>query len=179
MSEEKTPEGDTKEQGKQTPETKVEPKKEEKPEATFKQEDVERIVAERLARERKKFSDYDDLKKAANQSKPLQEQLDALTAQLAAREAADVEKNGRLALAQVHTLLADNGIKREDVKGVLDRFDPVQLLADGQPDEKAIGEFATALSRVAGRAAPDFDQGKKGGEPSDMNSMIRRMAGRT
>lgn len=115
---------------------------------------------------------------AATESKTLQQQLDELRGQFSERDAADLERNGKLALSQVHTRLAESGITRADVAGLLELVDPQGLLADGQPDDKAVEKLASSLLKVAGRASPDPDQGKRGGSaPADMNTLIRRAAG--
>lgn len=117
---------------------------------------------------------------AVTQSKTLQQQLDEMKSQLAERDASEVERNGKLALSGVHTRLAEAGITRSDVAGLLDLVDPTGLLADGQPDDEAIDKLANSLLKVAGRASPDPDQGKHGGNaPMDMNAIIRRAAGVT
>lgn len=63
---------------------------------TYTEDDVNRIVKERLARERAKRSDYDDVKRRAEQSDSLQEQLDRANAEnerlRAQAEAAEHEK---------------------------------------------------------------------------------------
>lgn len=146
--------------------------------STFTQADVERIVNERLTRERKKYADYGDLKEQASKTKSVEEQLQELRKQLTDREVADVEKNGRLALAQVKAQVIGAGFKAEDVSGLFDHIDPMSLLTDGEPDEKAVEKLAKSLTKVAGRATPDPDQGRRGGgDSSDMNTLIRRAAG--
>lgn len=76
-------------------------------EQTFKQADVDRIVAERLKREREatkaKFADYDDLKKKAGDAATAEERIGALEQQvemskreaLRAKYAADVPERLR------------------------------------------------------------------------------------
>lgn len=147
---------------------------------TFTQEQLERIVADRLTRERKKYADYGDLKKAAAAAKTVEQQLEELRGQLGERDKRETERNGRLALAQLNTRLAEAGIKRDDVAGLVKRISATDLLDKGEPDEGAIGELADSLIRIAGRATPDPDQGKQGGKGSlDMNQLIRRAAGIT
>lgn len=68
------------------------------PAATFTQDDVNRMVADRLSRERSKFSDYDDLKAKAAQLDQLQE-----------ANASDLEK-------------ATKAARAEGAKEVTDRF---------------------------------------------------------
>jgi len=115
---------------------------------------------------------------AASRTKTVEEQLDELRSQLAQRDIADVERSARLALTQVRTRLAEAGIRGADASGLLELVNGTALLADGEPDEKAIDKLATSLTRIAGRASPDPDQGRKGGSgPPDMNTLIRRAAG--
>ena len=115
---------------------------------------------------------------AAAKAKSVEDQIADLRAQLAERDVAEVERSGRLALAQVHTRLAEAGIKRDDVAGLLELVDPTVLLKDGQPNDDAIGKLADSLTKVAGRITPDHDQGRKGGSaPPNMNDLIRRAAG--
>lgn len=145
---------------------------------SFSQADVERIVAERLTRERKKFADYGELKEQATKTKTVEDQLAELRKQLTDRDVADVEKNGRLALTQVKAQVVGAGFKSEDVAGLFDHIDPMSLLTDGEPDDKAIEKLARSLTKVAGKASPDPDQGRRGaGGPVDMNTLIRRAAG--
>lgn len=53
---------------------------------TFTQDEVNAIVADRLARERAKYADYDDLKAQAGKTDALQQQLDAIAADKARRD---------------------------------------------------------------------------------------------
>ena len=54
---------------------------------SFSQEDVNRIVQERLQRERDKFSDYDELKTAAERAQELESEKQALADRVAEFEA--------------------------------------------------------------------------------------------
>lgn len=82
------------------------------------------------------------------------------------------------ALIQVQLRLAEAGVKSEDVAGVLEQIDPSVLLKDGKPNDAAIEKLASSLIKVATRATPDRDQGRRGGTgPVDMNTLIRRAAG--
>jgi hypothetical protein len=115
---------------------------------------------------------------AAQQKKTVEQQLDELRGQLSERDKRETERNGRLALAQLNARLAEAGIKRDDVAGLLKRIKADDLLADGEPDEGAIAELTDSLVKITGRATPDPDQGRKGGTaPLDMNQLIRRAAG--
>jgi hypothetical protein len=117
---------------------------------------------------------------AATKARTIEQQVADLQAQLSEREKRDVERSSRLAMARLDAQLAQGGIKRDDVEGLLKRIKGTDLLADGEPDDAAIGELAESLKKVAGRATPDPDQGAKGGKaPLDMNQLIRRAAGVT
>ena len=78
--------------------------KQQEQEPTFTQADVDRIVRERVKREREKFADYDDLKTKAGEKATAEERL------------ADIEK--RYAEAEARALRADiaskHGITAED-----------------------------------------------------------------
>jgi hypothetical protein len=118
-------------------------------------------------------------KGAVEQAQTLQQQLEQLRFDLADRDQRDIERAGRLAMTQVRSALAEAGIKPDDVKDLLDEFDPLRLLKDGEPNDEAIGRIVGALRRTAGRPSADPDQGQRGdGAPQDMNALIRRAAGR-
>lgn len=82
------------------------------------------------------------------------------------------------ALTQVQLRLAEAGIRSDDVAAILEGYDAAALLKDGKPNGPAIEKLASSLIKVAARATPDPDQGRKGGQPTtDMNVLIRRAAG--
>lgn len=128
---------------------------------------------------RKHESRAKDNADAASKAKTVEEQLSELRKAMADRDVVDLQRNGRLALAQVKTRLAEAGLSRDDMSGVFDLIDPTTLLVDGEPDEKAIDKLAKSLTKVAGRTTPDRDQGQGRGSagPVDMNTLIRRAAG--
>lgn len=76
----------------------------EQQEQTFTQADIDRIVRDRVKREREKFADYDDLKAKAGEVKTAEERI----AELEARHA----KAERSAL--VASVAAEHGISAED-----------------------------------------------------------------
>ncbi|MCR4398940.1 MAG: DUF4355 domain-containing protein [Firmicutes bacterium] len=75
---------------------------------TFTQEELDRIIQERLAREREKYKDYADLKKAAEELKKLKEsqmsEAEKLQAKIAEYERRLLEKEREAAEARVETL---------------------------------------------------------------------------
>lgn len=116
---------------------------------------------------------------AASKAKTVEEQLADLRRQIADRDIADVQRNGRMAMTQVQAKLAEAGFSRDDVSGLLELIDPVTLLADSEPDDAAIEKLTKSLIKVAGRTTPDLDQGRRGGDaPTDMNAFLRKMAGK-
>lgn len=115
---------------------------------------------------------------AAAKAKSVEDQIGELRSQLAERDVADVERNARMAMTQVHAALAEAGLKKADVAEFLEMVDPVTLLKDGQPDDAAVTKLATSVKKLAGRVTPDFDQGRKGGSaPPNMNDLIRHAVG--
>jgi hypothetical protein len=148
-------------------------------EPKFTQADVDRMVKQRAERiAAKKYGDYAELKEQASKAKSVEDQLSELRKAMADRDVADMQRNGRLAVAQVQAKLAEAGLSANDMTGLFDLIDPVALLKDGEPDEAAITKLAKSLVRVAGRTTPDRDQGRRGGDgPVDMNQLIRRSVG--
>lgn len=118
-------------------------------------------------------------KRLETQSQSWQKRLENLEKQLTDREARDLERQSQIALTKVHTELAEAGLKRDDISGLLELIDSKSLLTDGEPNGEAISKLAQSLTRIAGRTTPDLDQGRKGGEsPVDMNALLRRAVGR-
>jgi hypothetical protein len=75
---------------------------------TFTQEELERIIAERLRREREKYKDYNELKKAAEELQKLKEaqmtEQEKLQAKLAEMEKAKMELELKLQEAQLEKM---------------------------------------------------------------------------
>jgi len=102
------------------------------------QADVDRIVRERVARERAKYSDYDDLKAKAEGSKTLEERLASLEGELTAAKA----------IALRSDIAAKHGLSAEDRDLFLTGADESTLTAQAQrlaareADRKKQGNFA-------------------------------------
>lgn len=79
---------------------------------TFTQADLDRIVAERVSRERGKYADYDDLKKRAGEAKTSEERIADLESRLGAADAREkhVEMAGRIAKEHGVTDSGDLGL---------------------------------------------------------------------
>lgn len=113
---------------------------------TFTQADIDRIVTERVSRERGKFADYDDLKSKASQFDELAEKsrTEGEKAVEAARKEgfteAQQKANDRYLKAKVHALAA---------KDLADPADAVRLLDLAQFKPDADGEFDDAAIKAA------------------------------
>ena len=80
-------------------------------ESTFSQEDVNRIVQERLQREREKYSDYDELKSAAERAQELEAEKQTLADRVAEFEAK--EEQSKL----VTQVANDAGVPADALRG--------------------------------------------------------------
>ena len=157
-------------------------------EKTFTQADVERIIADRLKREREKYADYDDLKAKAAEADTSKSDLQKLTDRVTAAEkrAADAEaKQLRAEVAQAKGLTAAQakrltGSSKEELEADAD-----DLLAafggkkdapkpegeggkDGGEDDKGTDAgsaiFGRPKERLTSGAAPDSEPEKSGDE---------------
>ena len=138
---------------------------------TFKQEDVDRIVAERLTREREKFAGFDEIKEKAGKYDELeaskQSETEKLTKKLTGTERERDEarqENLRLRVAVTKKLpdeLVDRlrGSTKEEMEEDADRL--LALLKPGTPNGSA-------------------DQGARGAPTGDksMSDLIRERTGR-
>lgn len=102
------------------------------------QADVDRIVKERVARERAKYADYDDLKAKAAGSKTLEERLASLEGELTTAKATALRSD----------IAAKHGLSAEDRDLFLTGTDEstltaqAQRLAGREADRKKQGNFA-------------------------------------
>lgn len=92
------------------------------PPQTFTQEDVDRIVRERVQRERAKYADYDELKTKASEAKTAEERIAALEKQ--------VESSQREAMKR--RVQAAYGISDEDADLFLTATDEDTLTAQAK-----------------------------------------------
>lgn len=143
---------------------------------TFTQAELDRIVADRVARERAKYADYGDLKKRAASAMTDAERA-AAEAETRGRTAALAEAGPRLARAEFRATAA-GVLDTATLDGFLEYADLSKFVGtDGEPDAKAI---AAAVKKLGGeRRSPDFDGGarRSAGKSTDMNALIRRQAG--
>lgn len=161
---------------------------------TFDQEDVNRIVQERLARERAKYDDYDDLREKAEQFEEMQEarktelekaqeRAAKLEKENAAYERELAEERTRRTIMDaaskagardpdaVYRLLDTDVLERDEDGSITNADEAVQTLLEER-------DYLQAGQQQAG----SVDQGIRGGpsqEPGDqMNSWLRQAAGR-
>jgi hypothetical protein len=151
---------------------------------TFTQADLDRVVSDRLKREREKYADYDDLKTAAGRLKEIEdaqkteqerlaEQLQAATAEREAAEqrARDLETGmlrQRIAAEKgLPAALADRlaGGTEEEIAADADAL----LAAYPPPVDR---QQRTPMAQLQPGAVPP------GSEPPDMNEWMRQKASR-
>lgn len=155
-------------------------KAKEKFEPITSQEEMDRRLGERLARERAKFGDYEDLKKkAAAHDKAIEE---ARTDQEKAVEAAKTEgrtealtqANSRLRAAEARALAAEAKFVSPTLAVKALDLDDVEVKDDGSVDAGAIkaklkelaesGAFVIDDGKGGKRPKPDHSQGGGGGD---------------
>jgi hypothetical protein len=161
-------------EGAEAPESGGEPPK------TFTQEDIDKAVESRLARERKKFSDYDELKAKAEKLAEIEAaNLSDLEKERAAREAAEArasELASKAEKAAVNAAIVKAavaaGVKSTDA--VLRAIDKTGLTVgdDGQVSgaEDAVKALLAEIPALVGEGTPvgDADQGARGGGPDQI-----------
>jgi len=135
---------------------------------TFTQADVDRIVADRLGRERGKFQDYDQLKAAAEELNQLKD-AQASEAEKATKQAAkDAEARirGQLEpeLMRLRAAIA-HGLPEEFGKRVMSAAKRLVGTTQEELETDAAEFFASTAPIDAGppSPAPTFDQGARGG----------------
>jgi hypothetical protein len=140
---------------------------------TFTQEELDRIVGDRLARERQKYDGFDDLKAKADRFDELQRSqqtdLERLTGERdtfkTTAEQTEAE-NLRLRVAVEKGLVGDRAWVAERLTG--------------STKEEMEADADQLLERLQPPAATNFDAGPRGAAATtdDMNTLIRRGAGR-
>lgn len=154
-------------------------------EKTFNQADVDRIIKERLERERTRYADYDELKKASGELEKLrkaqmseQEKKDARIAELeraqADWEAQDKARaaaiNEKLIRAEVRLVAGQMGFKSPDDAYRLAELAGVEVGEDGSISgvKKALEELKKnkeyLLASEQGPGSPPNNPKKKSGE---------------
>lgn len=150
-----------------------------KTEKTFTQADLDRIVADRVSREKARFADYGELKKKAAAAMTDQERL-VSEAEQRGRSAALSAAGTRLAKAELRAAAAGK-VAPEALAGFLEYADLARFVGeDGEPDEKAIASAIKKMSSTGPSAgATNYDGGARPapGRPNNMNDLVRRQAG--
>lgn len=141
------------------------------------QEDLDRIISERLTRDRAKYSDYDDLKaKAAEYNEYLESvKTDEQRRQEEAEAAKAEREKDRQEAAEAKAELART---RAALKYKLTEED-LELLQFVPADQ--VEETAEKISKRLNREVPpDFDGGRRTPPPANpsMNNIIRQATGR-
>jgi hypothetical protein len=149
---------------------------------TFDQAAVDRIVSERIARERGKFADYNDLKAKATKFDEIEAQnateLDKAIKKADADARADMstKTNTRLVRAEVKAAASAVGFHDPADAAVLlqGKFGEVKVTDDGDVDEEAVKALVEDLAKAKphlvktdnGRPAPLPGQGQHQKPPS-------------
>lgn len=143
---------------------------------TFSQADVDRVVADRLARERAKFADYDDVKakatkldetEAASQSALEKAQTAAATAEARAVKAEESLSATRREVAIMGAASSAGAVDAAMVAALLARDDSIVLGADGivTGATDAVTALLTSKPFLA-TAAPGSPTPPAGGSPT-------------
>lgn len=143
------------------------------PSKTFTQEQVNDLLARQKGDVQRKFADYDDLRARAAKlaeieaaSKSDVERLASERDTLKGQHGSLSKENMRLKVALKKGLTGDKAVLADRLSG---------------DTEEAMEKDADELLKLFGGGGTTFDGGARGGgdQPQDMNSMIRRAAGRT
>lgn len=131
---------------------------------TFTQADLDRIVSDRLSRERSKYSDYEQVKAKASELDELKESQASETEKALKNAQSEAEKAVRAELEpQMLKLQAaiEHGLPEEMAKRVLSA---AKRLVGATADELAADakEFFAAAPIAAEPKPPSFDQGPRG-----------------
>ena len=128
-------------------------------ESTFSQEDVNRIVQERLQREREKYSDYDELKAAAERAQELEAEKTTLAERVAEFEAKEEQQK------LVNSVAEATGIPAAALKG------------DTKEDLEAHAEVLKSLMKPTGPVIPGQEKRPQKVEESEERKAIRQLFG--
>lgn len=150
---------------------------------TLTQADVDKIVTDRLKREREKFADYEDLKTKAGKLAAIEAaqltDAEKSAAALAAAEKRNTDLTNRTVRAEVRALAAESFEDPSDAHLYLDLSKYVDAKGDIDADSiKAdLAELLTKKAHLAkatgpARAKPDLDQGVRDTSPGGLDAQI-------
>lgn len=128
----------------------------------FTQADVDRIVKERVQRERAKYADYDDLKAKAGQTATVEERLAAMEKRASGAEARALRSD----------IASQHGISAEDRDLFLTGVDEETLTAQA----KRLAE-RDAQRKKQGNVVPQEGRNPKAPKPSDEREAVRQLFG--
>ena len=131
----------------------------EQPDSTFSQEDVNRIVQERLQKKKKKYSDYDELKSAAERAQELETEKQTLAEKLAEFEA----KEERQKL--VSTVADETGVPADALRG------------ETKEELEAHAEVLKSLMKTTGPVIPGQEKRPNKIEESDEKKAVKGLFG--
>lgn len=134
---------------------------EQQQEGTFKQEDVDRIVKERIERERAKYADYDDLKAKAEGAKSVEDKLADLEAKHAETEARALRSD----------VAAKHGISAEDRDLFLTGSDETTLTAQA----KRLADRVAEQKKQGNRAPKEGGTTNEGKDEGEMREFTRNL----
>lgn len=145
------------------------------PARTFTQEELDRIIAERLAREREKYKDYNELKKAAEELKKIKgaqmSETEKLQAKLAEQERKILDYERELAEARLEAtklrVLDELGLPKTWANRVFGT------------DEEEIRQDAEELKKLLGQGKPGAvgsGSNPGPGTPPDLVEQARKLA---
>lgn len=143
-----------------------------KQEQTFTQADLDRVVTERIARERDKFKDYDDLKAKAEGAKTLEDKVADLTTKITESEA----KALRSAIAAEYGISTKKGPKGEP--------SDADLFLTGSDEATLTAQASRLAAQVAERkrqgnvARKEGDTTTEGKDDGEMREFARNLFGR-
>ncbi|CEP67875.1 Protein of unknown function DUF4355 [Moorella glycerini] len=131
------------------------------PGKTFTQEELDRIIADRLSREREKYKDYNDLKKAAEELKKIKEaqmsEAEKLQARLAELERSLAEKDREAAEAKLEVMklriLEEVGLPKAWADRIFGTNEE-ELRADAKNLAKLLGEAGKTRGGIGSGSNP-------------------------
>jgi hypothetical protein len=137
------------------------------------QEELDRIISDRLSRATKKYKDYDTLKEQAGRLRALEVELSSESEKAAAkaREETSAAERDRFVprLVKAEFRANANGLTTDQLDALLEDVDLRRYVdEDGEPDLDRIKR------KIAAVAPPQPSR-----EPFNMNDLIRRAAGRS
>jgi hypothetical protein len=150
--------------------------------------DLDKIVEDRLNRERRKFKDYDTLKEKAARADALDHELASETEKAVRTAREEAEKSARTTYAprlvrSEFRAQAKGVLSGDQLDALLEDLDLSRYVdGDGDVDVEKVERKVAALAPAKEDRAPfpDLGGGRRGGAPSttDMNVLIRRQAGK-